>query len=307
MAPRDGRAPAPVPFTLILVAAFGAAFVVVPVAVLAARADWSRLAELVASPSSVAALGLSLRTALLSTTACVLLGVPLALVLARTRFRGHGLLRALVLLPLVLPPVVSGLALLSALGRRGPIGGFLDQLGMPVAFTTTAVVIAHTYVALPFLVLSVEGALRVAGTRGELAAATLGASPSRTFWLVTLPGVLPAVGGGALLAFSRSLGEFGATLTFAGSLEGVTRTLPTQIYLARETDPDAAVALSVLLVATALAIVLLAHGAGGTRGLRAMMPWPQTSIEVEQSGDGAPDPAPRQPARGFSAADGEGT
>ena len=304
MAPREARGDtAQVPVAVVVAAVVAAAFVVVPVAVLAARTDWSRFGELVAAPSSRAALGLSLRTALASTAACVVLGVPLALVLARTRFRGHGLVRALVLLPLVLPPVVSGLALLSTLGRRGPVGALLDQAGMPVAFTTTAVVLAHTYVALPFLVLSVEGALRVAGTRGELAAATLGAGPSRTFWLVTLPGVLPAVGGGALLAFSRSLGEFGATLTFAGSLEGVTRTLPTQIYLTREADPDAAVALSVLLVLVALAVVLLAHGAGGTRGLASMLP--RTAVPAPGSGP-VDRPGAGRPAHGFSADDGEG-
>lgn len=295
---RDTRLPAAV----LVVAVLAAAFVVVPVAVLALRADWTRFGSLITAPASLDALGLSLRTALLSTAACVVLGVPLALVLARTWFRGHGVLRALVLLPLVLPPVVSGLALLSALGRRGPIGSLLESAGLPIAFTTTAVVIAHTYVALPFLVLSVEGALRVAGTRGELTAATLGASPSRTFWLVTLPEVLPAVGGGALLAFSRSLGEFGATLTFAGSLQGVTRTLPTQIYLARETDPDAAVALAVLLVVTAFAVVLLAHGAGGTRGLTSMLGGRTTPRPEE---DVLKDDAV-VPAAGFSIRDGEG-
>jgi molybdate transport system permease protein len=247
----------------------GAAFVVVPVLVLATRADWAHFVPLVTSDASRDALGLSLRTAVASTAACVVLGVPLALVLGRTAFAGRSVVRAVVLLPLVLPPVVSGLALLSALGRRGPVGGPLDDAGLGVAFTTAAVVIAHTYVSLPFLVLSVEGALRVAGTRGELAAATLGASPSRTLWLVTLPGIAPAVAGGALLAFARSLGEFGATLTFAGSLQGVTRTLPTEIYLAREADPDAAIALSMLLVVAAVVVVAVVHSAGGTRGLRA--------------------------------------
>jgi molybdate transport system permease protein len=256
---------------VVVVAASGAAFVVVPVVVLAARADWRRFLSLVSSPAARDALGLSAGTAVASTVACVVLGVPLALVLARARFPGYSVLRAVVLLPLVLPPVVSGLALLAALGRRGPIGALLDDAGLGVAFTTTAVVVAHTYVSLPFLVLSVEGGLRVAGTRGELAAATLGASPARTFSLVTLPQVAPAITGGALLALARSLGEFGATLTFAGSLQGVTRTLPVEIYLQRETDPDAAVALSMLLVLAAVLVVAAVHSAGGTRGLRSAL------------------------------------
>ncbi len=264
-----------VPGWVAAVAVVGATFVVVPVVVLGARADWAHLPTLVTGAAALDALGLSLWTAVASTLACVALGVPLALVLARTSFPGHGTLRAVVLLPLVLPPVVSGLALLATLGRRGPVGGLLDDLGLGVAFTTTAVVIAHTYVSLPFLVLSVEGALRVAGARGELAAATLGASANRTFWVVTLPAVAPALAGGALLAFARSLGEFGATLTFAGSLQGVTRTLPIEIYLLRETDPDAAVALSMLLVVAALVVVTAVHSAGGTRGLRTALGRPR--------------------------------
>jgi molybdate transport system permease protein len=264
-----------VPGWVVGVAAAGAAFVVVPVLVLGADADWARLGTLVTGPAALDALGLSLRTAVVATAACVVLGVPLALVLARTRFPGHAALRAVVLLPLVLPPVVSGLALLATLGRRGPVGTVLEDLGIGVAFTTAAVVVAHTYVALPFLVLSVEGALRVAGTRGELAASTLGASPSRAFWVVTLPAIGPAVAGGALLAFARSLGEFGATLTFAGSLQGVTRTLPVEIYLLRETEPDAAVALSMLLVVAALVVVAVVHSAGGTRGLRTALGRPR--------------------------------
>ncbi len=260
-----------VPGWVAAVAVAGAAAVVVPVLVLALQADWPDLPALVTGAAALDALGLSLWTAVASTLVCVVLGVPLALVLARTSFPGHAAVRAVVLLPLVLPPVVSGLALLATFGRRGPVGGPLDDLGLGVAFTTTAVVIAHTYVSLPFLVLSVEGALRVAGARGELAAATLGASANRTFWVVTLPAVAPALVGGALLAFARSLGEFGATLTFAGSLQGVTRTLPVEIYLLRETDPDAAVALSMLLVVAALVVVTAVHSTGGTRGLRAAL------------------------------------
>jgi molybdate transport system permease protein len=253
----------------VAVAALGAAFIVVPVVVMASRGDWAHFWSLVTDPSSTAALWLTVKTSVLSTALCVVLGVPLAVVLARTSFPGRSVVRAGVLLPLVLPPVVAGLALLYAFGRRGPIGSALDDAGISIAFTTTAVVLAHVYVALPFLVLSVEGALRVTGTRAELAAATLGAGPGRTFWLVTLPSIGPAIAGGALLAVARSLGEFGATLTFAGSLQGVTRTLPLEIYLQRELDPDAAIALSMLLVVVAVLVVAVAHSAGGTRPFRA--------------------------------------
>ena len=156
----------------------------------------------------------------------------------------------------MLPPVVSGLALLTTLGRRGLLGARLEALGVDVAFTTAAVVLAQTFVSLPFLVLSLEGAVRTAGRRFEDVAATLGARPTTVLRRVTLPLLLPALGSGTALAFARSLGEFGATLTFAGSLQGVTRTLPLEIYLQRETDPDAALALSVVLIAVAAVIVL---------------------------------------------------
>ena len=185
----------------------------------------------------------------------------MAIVLARAPFRGQRIVRALVLLPLVLPPVVGGLALLYLFGRRGLLGPTFDFLGITIAFTTTAVILAQTFVALPFLVLSLEGALRSAGTRYEAVAATLGARPSTVLWRVTLPLVLPALVSGAVLSFARALGEFGATLTFAGSLQGVTRTLPLEIYLQRETDPDAAVALSLVLVVVAVIVVAVAHGA----------------------------------------------
>jgi len=179
----------------------------------------------------------------------------MALVLARTDFRGHGLLRAVVLLPLVLPPVVGGIALLHTFGRRGLLGEHLEVLGIQVAFTTAAVVLAQAFVALPFLVVSLEGALRSAGARYAAAAATLGARPSAVLWRVTLPLVGPGLLSGAVLAFARSLGEFGATITFAGSLQGVTRTLPLEVYLQRESDPDAAVALSLVLVVVAVLVI----------------------------------------------------
>ena len=168
--------------------------------------------------------------------------------------------RALVLLPLVLPPVVGGIALLYTFGRQGLLGQYFDVLGIRIAFSTTAVVLAQTFVALPFLVLSLEGALRTAGQRYEAVAATLGANPTTVLRRVTVPLVLPGLFSGAVLAFARALGEFGATLTFAGSLQGVTRTLPLEIYLQRESDADAAVALSLVLVVVALVVVLAARG-----------------------------------------------
>ncbi|WP_035749260.1 ABC transporter permease [Arthrobacter sp. 35W] len=244
-----------VPAWIVVPAAIGAAFILLPLLAMALRVDWPRFGALVTSESSLAALGLSLRTSAASTVLCILLGVPLALVLARGRFAGQRLLRALVLLPLVLPPVVGGIALLYTFGRQGLLGQVLTVAGIQIAFSTTAVVLAQTFVALPFLVLSLEGTLRTAGTSYEAVAATLGARPSTVLRRVTIPLVLPGLASGAVLAFARSLGEFGATLTFAGSLQGTTRTLPLEIYLQRETDPDAAVALSLVLVAVAVIVV----------------------------------------------------
>jgi len=240
-------------------AAAAAVFVVLPLAAMLTRVRWSQFWGLVTSESSVAALELSLRTAGASTVLCVVFGVPVALVLARARFRGLRLLRSLVLLPLVLPPVVGGIALLYTFGRQGLLGRYLEILGVRIAFSTTAVVLAQTFVALPFLVLSLEGSLRTGGQRYEGIAATLGAAPTTVFRRVTIPLVLPGLVSGAILAFARALGEFGATLTFAGSLQGTTRTLPLEIYLQRETDPDTAVALSLVLVAVATLIVLVAR------------------------------------------------
>ncbi|MEV7649549.1 ABC transporter permease [Arthrobacter sp. NPDC089319] len=254
---------APVPSWIYPLAAAGAIFVLLPLAGMAARVNWPEFPQLVTSESSLAALGLSLRTATASTALCIVLGVPMALVLARSRFPGQHVLRSLVLLPLVLPPVVGGLALLYTFGRRGLLGSTFEAFGLEIAFSTTAVVLAQTFVALPFLVLSLEGALRTAGTRYEAAAATLGARPSRVLRTVTLPLVLPGLLSGAVLSFARCLGEFGATLTFAGSLQGVTRTLPLEIYLQRETDADAAVALSLVLVVVAVAVVTLVHRRSG--------------------------------------------
>lgn len=243
------------PRWLYLPALLGAALVALPLVGLLAHTPWGDFFELITSPASLSALGLSLRTAATSTAACLVLGVPLAMVLARGPRRLTRLARPLVLLPMVLPPVVGGLALLQAFGRRGLLGETFETLGVEIAFTTTAVVLAQTFVSLPFLVFSVEGALRSVGVRHEVAAATLGATPSVTFARITLPLLAPAVASGAVLAFARAIGEFGATMTFAGSLEGVTRTLSSEIYLQRESDPDAALALAVLLVAASAIVI----------------------------------------------------
>jgi molybdate transport system permease protein len=249
-----------VPRWVLAPAALGAVFIVLPLVALATRVEWSNFFALITSDSSRAALWLSLRTSAASTLLCVLLGVPMALVLARTSFRGQSLLRSFVLLPLVLPPVVCGIALLYTFGRKGLLGETIDVLGLQIAFSTTAVVIAQTFVALPFMVVSLEGTLRTAGERYEVVAATLGARPTTVLRRVTLPLVLPGLAAGAVLSFARALGEFGATITFAGSLEGVTRTLPLEIYLQRETDPDAAVALSLVLVVVAVLVIGLVRG-----------------------------------------------
>ena len=245
------------PRWILLPAGLGALLVVLPLAAMALRVEWSDFWALITSESSLAALRLSLQTSLTSAAACVLLGVPMALLLARTDGRGMSLVRSLVLIPLVLPPVVGGIALLYTFGRQGLLGRHLEVLGVQIAFSTTAVVLAQTFVALPFLVLSLEGALRTAGY--ERAAASLGARPSRVLTHVTLPLVLPALLSGTVLSFARALGEFGATITFAGSLQGTTRTLPLEIYLQRESDPEAAVALSFVLMLVAIAVILLAH------------------------------------------------
>lgn len=244
------------PAWIYLPAGIGALFVIVPLVAILLKVDWAHFVPLITSESSRAALLLSLKTAAASTVLCVLIGVPMALVLARGRFRGQSILRALVLLPLVLPPVVGGIALLYTFGRQGLLGQQLEILGIRIAFSTTAVILAQTFVSLPFLVVSFEGALRTASKGYENVAATLGARPTTVLRRVTLPLVLPGLMSGAVLAFARSLGEFGATLTFAGSLQGVTRTLPLEIYLQRETSPEAAIALSLLLIVVAALIVV---------------------------------------------------
>lgn len=247
------------PWWVLVLGGIGVIVLLLPIAGLVSRLEIGRVPELLFSESALVALRLSLLTALVTTVLCVLLGVPLALVLARARFPGRRLVRTLVLLPLVLPPVVGGIALLHTFGRTGLVGEGLEVLGIRVAFSTVAVVLAQTFVALPFMVLTVEGALRAEDAKYERAATGLGAGPSTVFLTVTLPVIRPALVSGTVLCFARALGEFGATIAFAGSLQGVTRTLPLEIYLQRETDPAGAVALSLLLVVIAVVIVAVAY------------------------------------------------
>jgi molybdate transport system permease protein len=252
--------PAGLPRWLYLPAALAVVFIGLPLAAMAVKVNWADFFGLISSSDSRAALLLSMKTAGASTVLCLVVGVPLALVLARSEVLLTRLVRPLVLLPLVLPPVVGGIALLYAFGRLGLLGRYLETAGVQIAFSTTAVVLAQTFVSLPFLVIALEGAARSAGSRYENVAATLGARPTTVWWRVTLPLLVPGLVSGAVLAFARALGEFGATLTFAGSRMGVTRTLPLEIYNQRENDPDAAVALSMLLVVVA-GLVVVAVGA----------------------------------------------
>jgi molybdate transport system permease protein len=235
----------------------GLAFLVLPLLGLLIRAPWRTLPQRLTAPGVLAALRLSLETATLATAACLVLGVPLAWLLARTRLPGRRLIRALVTVPLVLPPVVGGVALLLVFGRRGVLGGWLDSaFGISLPFTTAGVVVAEAFVAMPFLVISVEGALRGADARYEEAAATLGAGRWTAFRRVTLPLIAPGVAAGAVLCWARALGEFGATITFAGNFPGTTQTMPLAVYLALEQDVDSAIVLSLVLLVVSVTILV---------------------------------------------------
>lgn len=252
--------PAPgLPRWVYVPAAIATVLIVLPVLALVVKADWAQFPALITSPASQAALLLSIRTCLASTALCLVLGVPLAVVLSRGPRWMTRLLRPMILLPLVLPPVVGGIALLYAFGKLGLLGHYLDAAGIHIAFSTSAVVLAQTFVSLPFLVISLHGALASTGQRYDDVAASLGAAPTTVLRRVSLPLVMPALVSGTVLAFARALGEFGATLTFAGSRQGVTRTLPLEIYLQRESNAQSAVALSLLLVSVA-AVVLTVVG-----------------------------------------------
>ena len=245
------------PWPLAAPAVLGLALLVLPLVGLLARTPWRGLGEVLARGAVLDALRLSLECATSATAIALVLGVPLAWVLARSQARWIAPLRSLVTLPLVLPPVVGGVALLYAFGRTGLVGRWLDQtLGVTVPFTTVAVVLAETFVAMPFLVVTLEGAFRAADQGYDEAAATLGASRLTVFRRVTLPLVRPSLVAGAVLCWARALGEFGATITFAGNLPGVTQTMPLAVYVAMQTDPAAATALSlVLLVVSVLVLV----------------------------------------------------
>jgi molybdate transport system permease protein len=253
----DPAGQARVPWPLAVPALVAVAFLVVPLLGLVVRAPWRSLDRVLEESQVVEALRLSLVCASAATVLSLIFGVPLAWVLARARFRGRGLLRAFVTLPLVLPPVVGGVALLYAFGRKGLAGEYLDMwFGITLPFTTAGVVVAETFVAMPFLIVTVEGAFRTADRGYEEAAATLGASRLTVFRRVTLPLIGPSLVAGSVLCWARALGEFGATITFAGNFPGRTQTMPIAVYLALERDPETAIALSLVLLAVSIAVLV---------------------------------------------------
>lgn len=245
------------PTTLIAAAMLAAAFFALPLLGLIWRAPWSHSWEYISNHATLVALRLSVQCSLISTAVAVVLGVPLAWVLARVEFRGRAIVRALCTLSMVLPPVVGGVALFFALGRRGLVGQWLDHwFGLRLPFTTTGVVIAQTFVAMPFLIVTVEAAIRALDIKYEDTARTLGASPWYTFRRVTVPAIRPALVAGAVLAWARALGEFGATITFAGNFPGTTQTLPLAVYQSLEVNPEEAVIISLLMVGLSFAVLV---------------------------------------------------
>ncbi|MBV9292143.1 MAG: molybdate ABC transporter permease subunit [Frankiales bacterium] len=241
------------PVPLATAATVGVVLLLLPLAGILVHAPWRHLPSLLTSSTALTALRLSLECSLGALAVSILVGVPLAWVLARTDFPGKSLVRSLVTVPLVLPPVVGGVALLLAFGRRGIVH-------LPLAFTTWGAIAAEAFVAMPFLVLAVEGAIASLDSRFEDVAATLGTGPLETFRRVTIPLVGPGLAAGAALAWARALGEFGATITFAGNLPGKTQTLPLLVYQALQTDPDTAIALSLLLLVLSLAVLVALRG-----------------------------------------------
>ncbi len=245
---------------LAIPAVVGLALLVFPLIALVARVEWSTLWSDITSPAALTALGLSLLTGLIATALCIVVGVPLALLIARSGRRSAAVLRSLVTVPLVLPPMVGGVALLFLFGRTSWLGGVLAEWGIRVPFTTGAVVLAQAFVALPFLVLALEGSLRTTGVGFERAAASLGAGRWRILFRVTLPLAAPGLIAGVVLCFARAIGEFGATALFAGNAPGITQTMPLAIYTAFNgagVSQGAAVALSLLLLVTAVGVLLL--------------------------------------------------
>lgn len=249
-----GRPPA----LLVVLGCLGLGLVIIPFVGLLGRVPWSELPELLASDVVVDALRLSLIASVSATVIALVVGVPLAWVLARVEFPGRAIVRGLVTLPLVLPPVVGGAALLFALGRRGLVGEPLGELtGILLPFSTWGVIVATTFVAMPFLVITVEGALRNMDRRFEGAAATLGAGRWTVMRRVTLPMIAPSLVAGLVLTWARAFGEFGATITFAGNLQGRTQTLPLAVFIALESERDTAVAISLLMVVVSLAVLIV--------------------------------------------------
>ena len=251
---RGRAARSPLPVLVTALAVLGGCAIILPLVGMGTRVSWGQLPQLLATPSAQAALWLSIRTCLSSTVVCVVLGVPLALLLARS-WPGVRIARILAVLPMTMPPVVAGIALLSTLGNRGLLGAHLKEWGVPIAFSTTAVFIAQVFVSMPFLVVTLEAALRSRDKRAEVTARSLGAGPWRVLAQVTLPLATPALARGTALALGRSLGEFGATIAFAGSKEGVTRTMPLAIYLEREKDTATSLALAAVLIGLSFVIV----------------------------------------------------
>ncbi|MEY4228919.1 MAG: hypothetical protein RLZ84_1511 [Actinomycetota bacterium] len=251
-----------IPRGLGVVGAVGAVFLLLPLLGIARRVAWSSLWEQLSSPQVTEALRLSLLASIAATVCALILGFPLAWLLARANFRGRSLLRALVTLPMVMPPVVGGIALLGVYGRtNGLLGSFLyETFDLQVTFSLTAVVIAETFVALPFLVLAIEGGLRSIDSRHEESAAVMGAGPWQRLSLVTLRLLRPSLIAGVAVAWARALGEFGATITFAGNIEGRTQTTPLAVYMLLESDPEAAYALSLVLVLVCVGVLFALRG-----------------------------------------------
>ncbi|GAC1505420.1 MAG: ABC transporter permease [Candidatus Dormibacteraceae bacterium] len=245
-----------VPAALMGMAGLGLLFFLLPVAALIVRAPWDQALAGITAPETATALGLSLFCSLAATAAALVLGIPLALVLSKTTGTLRNVMRSLTTLPMVLPPVVGGVALLLAFGRRGLVGSLLyEAFGVQIPFTTAAAVMAETFVAMPFLVIAVEAGLRSLDPRYEEAAKALGARGWMVFIRVTLPLLRPAIFSGAVLCWARALGEFGATITFAGNFAGRTQTVPVAVYVALETRPESAILLSLILLAVSVAIL----------------------------------------------------
>jgi molybdate transport system permease protein len=256
-ATRARHTSARVPGVVVALAVIGVAFFAIPLAGLIWRAPWRSVWDVVSTPEARDALRLSLITSLSAAALSIVFGLPLAWVQARVSYPGRRVVRALVLLPLVLPPVVAGVALLAALGRRGLAGRYLADIGVHLPFHMTGAIVAETFVAMPFLVLTVESAFRTADQRYEDAARTLGASRFTVFRRVTLPAIRPALIAGTVLCWARALGEFGATITFAGNTQGKTQTLPLFVYITLEgPNSDAAIVLSLMLVAISLVVLV---------------------------------------------------